>query len=99
MRRAMVVGMVVLCLTTPVGAGERQDARIEALEQENYTLVMEVNRLREQVRELQNRAAQERARRYPRRGSDRSGQRPLSEANRQLQDANQLKRNWDQFTR
>ena len=99
MRRMLVGLSFTLLIAGNADAGENQERQIERLEQENYRLSMEVSRLRAQLRQEQKRWAEQMRYRYPSNRSYGYGQSPLSGANRGLQDANQLKRNWDQLTR
>lgn len=95
LKRFLMTGAFVLSLTGEGVAGDNQARRIEQLEQENYRLVMEVSRLRQQIVEIRRAEAQRR-----RLSSGYSyGRSPMTEASRRMQEANQLKRNWEQLQR
>jgi hypothetical protein len=83
-----MLGMVFLCLTGNVEAGERQERRIEQLERENMSLRRQVEQLRYQY---QRQGSYGTPYRY---GYGSSG---LSGANRQLREAEQMKRSWEKL--
>ena len=84
---------VILCIVAigvlPVRAGDRQERRIEQLEMENA-------RLRGQLKKLQY---QQQNRRLPEWGNYQYGRSPMNDAARQMNEANGMKRSWEQLTR
>jgi len=85
----IVMGVVIFCLTgQAVQAGEHQERRIEQLERENMALRRQLETMRYQ---------------YQRRNSYgvpySYGNSGLTGANRQLREAEQMKRNWERLTR
>ena len=92
----MVIRAIILCLTlvvtTNAYAGDTQAKRIEELERDNYNLVMEVSRLRDQIQ----RYRQTQARRPVSRGYT---QRPLQQTNQTLRDLEQTQRSLERLTK
>ncbi len=106
MKIIIVLVMVGVSMSPLIArAGERQEDRIEQLERDNYRLSMEVNRLRGELRQYQQRASHERYRRYGYPGSGYGlpspygTQNPMGNAARQMDEANRMKRSWENLKR